>query len=78
MNTVVKPEARITAFRVKNKTCYLVEKGNIPITIVDFKFYQKISVVLISFSIFLIFPESPHEMELLCKSNYSNQICNVF
>ena len=78
MKTVVKPEARLKAFRVKNKTSYLIEKGNSASTIVDFGVYQKISVVLISFSIFLMFPESPHEMELLCKNHYSNQICNVF
>ena len=78
MKVVVKPEAQIKAFRVKNKTSYLIEKSRSSLTIVDFKLYQKIFVALISFSIFLMFPESPYEMELICKNNYSNQICNVF
>ena len=43
----------------------------------DIKFYQKLFVVLISLSTILIFPESPKELENICKSNYSRKICSV-
>ena len=45
---------------------------------VDFKFYQKILVVFISFSTFLIFPESPKELENICETHFSSKLCNVW
>ena len=44
----------------------------------DFKFYQKLFVLLISFSTILIFPESPKELENICESYNSRKICNVW
>jgi len=48
------------------------------INLVNIKLYQKIFVLLISFSTLLIFPESPGELEDICESNYSRKICNVW
>ena len=48
------------------------------ISVVDFKFYQKLFVVLISISTILIFPESPRELENICETYNPNQICNVW
>ena len=47
------------------------------VTLVNFKFYQKLIVFLISFSTILIFPESPKELENICESYNSRKICNV-
>ena len=44
----------------------------------DFKFYQKIFVILISFSTILIFPESPRELENICATHNSTKLCNVW
>ena len=44
----------------------------------DFKFYQKLFVLLISFSTILIFPESPRELGNICESYNSRKICNVW
>ena len=44
----------------------------------NFKFYQKLFVLLISFSTILIFPESPKELENICESYNSRKICNVW
>ena len=44
----------------------------------DFKFYQKLFVVLISLSTILIFPESPRELENICESYNSRKLCNVW
>ena len=47
-------------------------------SLVNFKFYQKLFVVLISLSSILIFPESPRELENICQSYYSKKLCNVW
>ena len=73
-----------TAFKtdLKSKT-YCISKGNPPfiekeIGLVNFKFYQKLFVFLISFSTILIFTESPRELENICVSYNSRKICNVW
>ena len=48
------------------------------ISSVNFKFYQKLLVVFISMSTFLIFPESPRELENICNSYNSKILCNVW
>jgi len=45
---------------------------------IDYKFYQKLFVVLISLSTFLIFPEAPKELENICLSYNSRKLCNVW
>ena len=42
------------------------------------KFYQKLFVVLISLSTFLIIPESPRELENICEMHNSRTLCNVW
>ena len=44
----------------------------------DFKFYQKLFLILIASCIFLIFPESPKDSEILCKKYYSAEACIVW
>ena len=44
----------------------------------DFKFYQKLFVLLILMSTILIFPESPRELENICESFNSKESCNVW
>ena len=46
--------------------------------IIDFKFYQKLFIVLISLSTILIFPESPKELENICSHYNSRNLCNVW
>ena len=45
---------------------------------VDFKFYQKLFIVLISLSTILIFPESPKELEDICEAYNSRKSCIVW
>ena len=45
---------------------------------VNYKFYQKLFVIFISLSTFLIFPESPRELENICASYYSIKSCNAW
>ena len=53
----------------------LVEKK---VSLVNFKFYQKLFVFFIAFSTILIFPESPKELENICETYNSREICNVW
>ena len=75
MKTAVRPEFKSKTFFISKKYSRLREKE---IRLVDFKFYQKLFVLLISFSTFLIFPDSPKELENICESYNSRKICNVW
>ena len=44
----------------------------------DFKFYQKLFVILLASCAFLIFPESPQDSEVLCKKYQSTKACMVW
>jgi len=75
MKTAFKPDLKSKAFCFSKSYPILVEKE---VSLVSFKFYQKLFVFLISFSIILIFPESPKELENICESYNSRKICNVW
>ena len=62
-------------FCISKSYIRLIEKEN---SIVNFKFYQKLFVLLISFSTILIFPESPKELGNICESYNSRKICEVW
>ena len=75
MKIAVKPVLKEKTFcTVKNHT-HLVDKE---ISLINFKLYQKLFVLLISFSTILIFPESPTELGNICVSYNSKKICNVW
>ena len=75
MKTAVKPDLKSKPFlRSKNHTS-LSEKE---IGVFDLKFYQKSFIVLISLSIFLIFPESPRELENICETYNSSRLCSIW
>ncbi len=72
----------VLALDCKSKTfCRNISYSNfreIRIALDDFRFYQKLFIVLISLSTILIFPESPRELENICESYNSRKICNVW
>ena len=67
---------------LKSKTFCISKSYPLPlekkVSLVSFKFYQKLFVFLISFSTILIFPEFPKELENICESYNSREICNVW
>ena len=75
MKTVVKPDLRIKTFGISRSYTLLIEKE---IVLINIKFYQRLFVVFISLSSFLIFPESPRELENICENYNSRKICNVW
>ncbi len=60
MKTVLKPELKLKTYCISKSYSRLKEKE---ISFINFKVYQKLFVLLISFSTILIFPESPRELE---------------
>ena len=75
MKTALKPCLKLKTFTNSESFTRLREKE---ISLFDFKFYQKLLVVLISLSTILIFPESPRELENICEIYNSRKSCNVW
>ena len=75
MKTAVKPALKSKTFCISKSYGRLIEKETV---LVNFKFYQKLFGFLIAFSTFLIFPDSPKELENICESYNSRKICNVW
>ena len=70
MKTAVRPDSKSKKFRVNKSYIFLREKE---ISLVNIKFYQKLFVIFISLSTFLIFPESPTKLENVCEK-YNQKI----
>ena len=75
MKTTLKPDLNSKTFSVSKSYPRLIEKE---VSLVNFKFYQKLFVFLLAFLTILIFPESPKELESICESYNSRKICNVW
>ena len=75
MKTALKPDLKSKTYCISKSYSRLIEKE---ISLINFKFYQKLFVLLISFSTILILPESPKELENICESYNSRKICNVW
>ncbi len=74
MKTLVKTDLKTKTFGISRSYTRLIEKE---ISFVNFKFYQKLLILFISFLTILIFPESPKELGNICENYNSKEICNV-
>ena len=75
MKTALKPDLKSKTFCVSKSYIHLIEKEK---SLINFKFYQKLFVLLISFSTILIFPDSPKELGSICETYNTRQLCNVW
>ena len=75
MKTAFKPDLKSKTYCVSKSYSRLTEKE---ISLTNFKFYQKLFVLFISFSTILIIPESPRELGNICENYNSKKLCNVF
>ena len=75
MKTALKPDLKSKTFCISKSYHFPVDKE---VSLVSFKFYQKLFVFFIVFSTLLIFPESRKELENICESYNSREICNVW
>ena len=74
MKTALKPDLKSKTYCISKSYSRLTDKE---ISLINFKFYQKIFVLIISFSTILIFPESQRELGNICEGYNSRKICNV-
>ena len=75
MKTALKPDLKTKTFCISKSYPRLLEKE---VSLINFKFYQKLFVLFIAFSTFLIFPEAPKELENICENYNSRKICKVW
>jgi len=75
MKTAVKRDFKLKTFSDSKRYTRLREKE---MCLINFKFYQKLLIVLISMSTILIFPELPREMENICENYNSRNSCIVW
>ena len=75
MKTAVKPNLKSKTFCSSKIYVRLKEKET---GYFNFKFYQKLFVILISLCAILIFPESPRNFENICETYNSRRMCNVW
>ena len=75
MKTAIESDLKSKTVCVSKSYIQLIEKQK---SLINFKFYQKLFVLLISFSTILIFPESPKELGNICEYYNSRRICNVW
>ena len=75
MKTSIKPYLKAKTLIISKSYTCLKEKE---ISLISFKFYQKLFVLLISFSTILIFPQLPRELGNICEGYNSREMCNVW
>ena len=78
MQTLIQPEVKLNIVGFDNSNSQVKEKSNTLKSKLDFKFYQKLFVILLVSCAFLIFPESPQVSEVLCKKYHSTKACMVW
>ena len=78
MQTLIKPKVKLKIASFDNSNYQVKEKSNNLKFGLDFKFYQKLFVILFASCTFLIFPESPRDSETLCKKYNLTEACMVW
>ena len=78
MQTLIRPEVKLKIVGFDNSNSQVKEKLNYSKSCLDLKFYQKLFAILLVSCVFLIFPESPQDSEVLCKKYQSTKACMVW
>ena len=78
MKTLIKPQARLKIISLSHSTDLVEAKLINSKTRIEFKFYQKLFLIFLTLSTFLIFPESPQDSDALCKKYHSKEACLVW
>ena len=78
MQTLIQPKVVLRIASFANSSCHVEEKSKNLKFGLDFKFYQKLFAILFASCIFLIFPESPQDSEVLCRKYHSTEVCMVW
>ena len=75
MKTAVRPNLKSKTFCSSKIYVRLKQRET---SYFNFKFYQKVFIILISLSAILIYPESPRNFENICEAYNSRIMCNVW
>ena len=75
MKTALKTDLKSNTYCISKSYSRLKERE---IILINIKLYQKLFILLISFSTIIISPELPRELENICESYNSRKICNVW
>ena len=78
MQALIRSKLKLNRVSFDNSTYPVKEKFVNSKFGLDFKFYQKLFVLLLVSCAFLIFPESPQDSEVLCKKYQSTKACMVW
>ena len=78
MKTLIKPKAKLGIDSFNNQTNYVQIQHSSSENGINVKFYQKLFLVFFSLFLFLIFPESPQDSDVLCNKYHSDAVCNVW
>ena len=78
MTTLIHHKEKLKIDNFNNSTYQVKEKLNNSKSDLRFKFYQKFSIIFLISCTFLIFPESPKDLEVLCKQYYSEEACFIW
>ena len=78
MQTLIQSQVKLKMGNFDNSMYEVKEKSNNPKLGLDFKFYQKLFVIIFMSCSFLIFPESPKDSEVVCRKYHSTEACNIW
>ena len=78
MQALIQPKVKLEKGNLVNSTYQNVGKQSNSRIGLDLTFYQKLFPLFFTFCLFLIFPESPQNSEVLCKKYHSSEACFVW
>ena len=78
MQTLIHSKVKLKTANFDNSTCEVKEKLINTNLGLDFKFYQKLFAIIFISSLFLIYPESPKDSEVVCRKYHSIEACNIW
>ena len=78
MQTLIQPDVKLKIASFENLNCQAKEKSNNSKSGLEFKFYQKLFIIIFASCALLIFPESPQDSDALCKKYHSTEACKVW
>ena len=78
MQALIQSKEKLKIANFDYSTYKVKEKSNNSKIGLDFKFYQKLFIIIFVSCSFLIFPESPKDSEVLCRKYHSREACNIW
>ena len=78
MKTLIKSQSKIKISSFDQSTYQNGEKPINSRISSGSKFYQKLFIIFLTLSTFLIFPESPKDSDILCKKYYTDEACTIW